>query len=122
MSFRTLSRLWYITSTPSLARMTKPSRLPSGTSTVLAKPSRSVQNGRRGSMASTTSTGESWLSLNEGTGPPCTVSGWCGQAQDWVLDQERTRAGPRTSRGARLAHPHTQLGVPPERLGRLGHG
>src|SRR6476661_7755741 len=70
MSFRTLARLWYITSTPSLASMTKPRLSPSGTSTVLLNPRRSVQKGRQGSIASTTSTGESLLSLSDGTRPP----------------------------------------------------
>ena len=67
MSFRTLSRLWYITSIPSFWRITKPSRLPSGTSAILVKPSRSTQKERQGSIASTTRTGESLLSLTEDT-------------------------------------------------------
>src|SRR5690348_4629720 len=46
-------------STPSFARITNPSELPSGTSTVLAKPKRSTQNGKHGSIDSTVSKGVS---------------------------------------------------------------
>ena len=67
MSFRTLARLWYITSIPSFWRITKPSRSPSGTSAIRVKPRRSTQKERQGSIASTTRTGDSLLSLTTGT-------------------------------------------------------
>ena len=46
-----------ISSAPSLTRMTKPRRSPSGTSTVLAKPMRSIQKGSDFSISSTIKTG-----------------------------------------------------------------
>src|SRR6266699_1774431 len=61
-SFRRLARLWYITSTPSLTRMMKPNRSPSGTSTTFSNPS-AVQKPRHGSIASTKRTGLNFLTL-----------------------------------------------------------
>src|SRR4051812_38112991 len=61
-----------MTSTPSFARITNPSDAPSGTSTVFAKPSRSTQNGRHGSIFSTVSSGLSFLiSLRAIRPTPC---------------------------------------------------
>src|SRR5262245_37554637 len=55
-SFRRLSRVWYISCTPSRARITKPSRFPSGTSVTVWKSS-FFQKSTHGSIASTKSTG-----------------------------------------------------------------